>query len=281
VLDYPAQEAHGLFFHVLLLHELGHSANAVHDLYGQVVAGDTQEVADVLKQAAERFDDGNTAMTRMRAGQVQKLRAEWLLELICDAVAFSYGGPAYLLGFAAFLLRYKDDLPTKKHPSTQLRLRVLLEQAEAGGWSDMLNRRMPLIAEWLKNVAERKRTPVDQPFEDVERTLDMSKATIWRVVDSHVGDRRCLPSPHDAEIRRVERLLPLRILPVEHKGRPLDGRAILTGGWLSAADPTGLDPEALVRATADGPHQGFLAKAIEMSAVAAAWKDLHPLPVEA
>jgi hypothetical protein len=279
VLDYPAQEAHGLFFHVLLLHELGHSADAVHDLYGQVVATDTEEVGQILDTAAERWADGNTAMTRVRAEQIQKLRAVWLVEIICDAIAFSYGGPLYLLGFAAFLLRYKDDLPTNSHPSTQLRLGLLLEQAQVGGWDKVMDERMPLILEWLKSVAERKRTRVPHPYEDVEVALEMSKAEVWRIVDTHLGDRRCTPTLHESEIRRVQRLLPFRVLPVEHNGRPLDARAIIAGGWLATASSEDLDAEALIRATADPRRQGFLAKAIEMSVLARVWQDLD-LPAE-
>jgi hypothetical protein len=274
VLDYPAQEAHGLFFHVLLLHELGHSADAVHDLYGQVVAKDPPDVARILDEAAERMADGNTAATRVRAEQIRRLRYFWLLELICDAIAFSYAGPAYLLGFAAFLLRYKDDLPTNRHPSTQLRLAFLLEQARAGGWGDMLTERMPLITEWLQDVSERKRTPVGHPFDDVEQALQVTRAEMWEIVDTHLGDGRCLPSSHESEIRRVQRLLPRRVLPVEHNGTPLDSRAILAGGWLAIAKPDELDPETLVQATANARSQGFLAKAIEMSILARVWASL-------
>jgi hypothetical protein len=250
VLNYPAQEEASVFFHVLLLHELGHSADAVHDLFGKVVAGDTAEMVTSLEQAAARMADSATA-TRVRLVQIQKLRSVWLLEAICDAIAFSYAGPAYLLGFAAFLLRYKDDMPTKRHPSTQLRVRLLLEQAVTCGWADMMTERMPIVQEWLNNVATRDRTPVPHPFDDVETVLEASKETIWSVVDGHLGDRRCVPGAHEAEIKRVQTLLPYRILPVEYDGKYLDLRAIIAGGWLAAEKPDELDPEALVRATED------------------------------
>jgi hypothetical protein len=270
VLDYPAQEVETLFFHVLLLHELGHSADRVHDLYGGVTAADSPDVAAALEDAAQEGYEDNPTQTRIRLGRIRELRAVWLLETICDALAFSYCGPAYLLGFAAFLLRYKDDLPTNRHPSTQLRLRLLLEQAGDAGWTDMMRNTMPLIVEWLENVSSRERSPVPHPFGRVEEVLEMSKAEVWRTVDAHLGERRCDPHHHEAEIRRVQRLLPRRILPVEHNGRPLDLRAILAAGWLET-EPDSFDPAALVHATEDTRKQGFLAKAMEMSALLKGW----------
>jgi hypothetical protein len=147
VLNYPAQEGKSLFFHVLLLHELGHSADRVHDLYANVTAADGEDVADAIHNAAREGYDSNPTQVRIRVTQIQKLRATWLVEVICDAIAFSYCGPAYLLGFASFLLRYKDDLPTPRHPSTQVRLRLLLEQATDAGWEEMMEATMPHIVD--------------------------------------------------------------------------------------------------------------------------------------
>lgn len=272
VLNYPAQEAESLFFHVLLLHELGHSADRVHDLYGRVIAKEDDEVSAALQAAAQEIVPDNPTQARIRLGQIQKLRATWLVEVICDAIAFSYCGPAYLLGFASFLLRYKDDLPTTRHPSTQLRLRLLLEQAAEAGWGEMMRSTMPYVVEWLQDVGTRQRSaPVAHPFDRVEESLKMTKANVWSVVDTHLGAQRCEPPAHQAEIRRVQRLLPLRILPVEHHGQPLDLRAILAAGWLEA-EPTSFDPEALIRATEDTRKQAFLAKAMEMSALLDGWQ---------
>jgi len=137
-----------------------------------------------------------------------------------------------------------------------------------------MNKRMPLVVDWLRDLATRARTPVPHPFDDLEAVLELSKARLWSTVDAHLGKFRCMPAPHEAEIRRVERLLPQRVLPVEHNDRPIDLRAIIAGGWLAVAEPAALDPEALVRATEDAPRQRFLAKAMELSAVKRGWGDL-------
>jgi hypothetical protein len=101
----------------------------------------------------------------------------------------------------------------------------------------------------------------------------MSKTSVWNVADAHLGAHRCQPHPHEAEIRRVQRLLPLRILPAEHNGQPLDLRAILAAGWLETK-PESFDPERLVRATEDTRKQAFLAKAMEMSALLEGWQGM-------
>jgi len=291
LVNVPLQEAPRLLLHVLAVHELAHGAEQDQQLARNVEdrRPETDEEARERKDAIATMANQSDAEAAMWDKALIETRRRWVVEALCDAIALAWAGPAYLLAFATFLLRWEEFIATPKHPATELRVELLLSHAEALGWKPFLENQLAPVHEWLSDVASRKPphpTPGQPVFDAAETYLRNRQPAILEVVRGHLGGDALDPVQHDVQLARIMSLLRLQILPVfSEPDLRFDPRAITTAGWYHRliADEDGGESfplERLVDVVADSELQGFLAKAIELSRIVDAWSSVRASVVD-
>jgi hypothetical protein len=287
LINVPLQEGPRLLLHVLTVHELAHGAEGDRSLRKavEVDAPETSEEAKERGDAVTSLRPANEAERAQLEQRAAAIRECWIMEALCDAIAFAWAGPAYLLAFCAFLLRWEEFAPTRKHPSTALRVKLLLAHARELGWSSFLACELAPLTEWLEDVARREvsdDSPEAPLFVAAARYLQRRQGALVVVVRAHLGDDVLDPTVHAAELKRVMELLQRRILPV-YTEMSFDPRAITTAGWChrldiaSAGDsvaPADFPLERLVDVITDHQLQAFLAKAIELNRLVEGWQEI-------
>jgi hypothetical protein len=272
ILNYPVTESSTLFYHSLALHELGHGLEAHREFFRMVKdEAPVDEHPGFEEAVSEAVKLRGTSPHVMRQ-RIRELANAWLIETSCDAIGLLYGGPTYLLAFAAFLLRWKDDRATEKHPPTRLRLQLLLDASTRDpSWSPLWKRGLPQINEWLDGLSQRRllRTV---PFDFVGDYVVSTAPRARDRLKNHLDTDACSADDHLSQVERAMELLKNRVIPAEDAGGSIDARAIITAGWLNRM-PGDPEPRDLVEPVRDVSYQRFLAKAIELSAVASNWSE--------
>lgn len=146
----PVSAQHCLLYLPLFYHEFGHVLFAVHEPELRDLIGDFQQIVTAhLSPATVRDRPSRTRDEKFRTDVIRKWYP-WLLELFCDAVGLTIGGPAYLRAFSQFF-RLKDNkqyyMPREDltdvrvtHPVTWLRIVLLCDRARRLGLNDVANR---------------------------------------------------------------------------------------------------------------------------------------------
>jgi len=207
--------------------------------------------------------------------------SQWLTELLCDALALEYLGPAYVLAFAATVLSTSAGELPAKHPPGATRIRALLDRLKQTSWQGFIKDRSPVTNEWLEHVSA---TAPSAQF-DYERFLVDSAndfgAGIANIAVQRLGSNVYDRPSYEMVAPQVEEFLRHRILPAQLRdGSPVPRRAILMAGWLhvlsnqTAEASEGDAPTSLATGLANDEFQMFLGKALEMSSVLQTWKSV-------
>jgi hypothetical protein len=281
VLFFPSQEAVGTLLEPLLIHELGHSAVARHGVLDRVLAH------RVGKQAFDRpFSKAATILMKSRATSrvaarliLERQLRTWLTEFLCDAFGVAYAGPAYAYAFAAVVSDSGSTEVIESHPPTSLRMQLILNHLAAAGWDDEMRASTPTTHAWLSHLAGAAPIPSEPQHAFLIDVIKQFVLPIWTEVASTVGAHAFAPVAFALEAAELAELLARRILPAQLlDGRPSDRRAVILAGWhhvLASAGASGMEGDraaSLPKALDNQEFAEFLDKALEMSAVLAAWK---------
>ena len=161
----PVSAQYCLLYLPLFYHEFGHVLFTVHELELRDLIADFQQIVTKhLSPATVRDRPSRSREDKFRADVILKWYP-WLLELFCDAVGLTIGGPAYLRAFSQFF-RLKDNkqyyMPREDlvdvrvtHPVTWLRVLLLCDRARRSGLSDVATR---VQRDWAQIAALREIT---------------------------------------------------------------------------------------------------------------------------
>jgi hypothetical protein len=276
VVLYPAQETESLFLHLILAHELGHSAIQEHRLI-ELAATSHSDQAGLQARIGQAVTEFETIEARTNAESLVAVRGlitNWLAEVLCDALAVGFLGPSFLFTAVAFGTPFGGPIPTGSHPPHSLRTRLLLTYLSSWGWRPLLEAHVPRILQWLDETAA---TPIDASgktyFETLEQAVEELGPTIEQVVENHLGDGLFSIETYEEQAEEIRGFLSEKVLPAQLLDRsPTDRRSTLLAGWLRAFAETGDEPSALPAVVADRDFQSFLSKALEMSAVLQRWE---------
>lgn len=210
---FPSLEQRGLLYQPLQFHEFGHVLYACHEQeMNDLVAELQRRVARVLTPISGRND--RYAEDRLMLRQVIiNTWYRWILEIFCDAVGFTIGGPCFVQAFASYLsnlhrhdfYQCRSMLASGAHPVTWLRVQLLAQRAADAGFGD---------------VAE----AVDREWRGVARVLQVEE-------DYHgFYDPRLL----DGVLSTLEDML------VEAAPRAFEGDEISGSEWPSTGSPVWL-----------------------------------------
>jgi hypothetical protein len=221
----PVSAQFCLLYLSLFYHEFGHVLFTVHEPELRDLIGEFQQVVTAhLAPATVRDRPSRSRDEKFRTDVILKWYP-WLLELFCDAVGLTIGGPAYLRAFSQFF-RLKDnkqyymsreDLVDVRvtHPVTWLRILLLCDRARRSGLSDVANR---VERDWQK-IAELRE--ITQDFGGV--WADEYLVPFQKTVDNMLIEAG---PPRWADLRRT--------------GKPDDLTALLDTAWeVFDSDPSG------------------------------------------
>jgi hypothetical protein len=278
IVAYPSQERDSLFLHLVIAHELGHSAIAEHRLDRQVLLRDPDPTATgaILNQAVQEHAAVEGSAPAAARALVRQMLRNWLDELICDGLALGYLGPSFLFTFAAFMTPFGGPVPSGSHPPHTLRTRFLLERIDSWGWRELFETEVPSTFSWIESSGRGAQEAGHQTYYlRLEEAIAGLSQALEAVVGDHLGGERFELESHREAISDLRGLLQYEILPSQLRdGAAADRRSIVLSGWLREFEKYGDTPVALVEIIADRDHQRFLTKALEMSTVLQRWRAL-------
>lgn len=282
ILNFPALEAKSFPLLPLFGHEIGHTLVSKRGLLKTAISKSRADpkftVALEASKAALRQVPN---ITRYRAELVIEERLEhWTTELLCDQLAMQYLGPSYLLAFGAYVLPLNWNAPGPNHPPTTFRIAHLLKWVSDAPWETLLQKRMPVSFEWLKQVAQS--TEGHEPaLARLFDALNLAQPILAAVVSDSLSENVYPPEAYFDLSPHLEEQLQHEVLPVQHPvtREAFDPRAILISGWLSLYDEAvksseeGETAATLCRALSMTESNAFFTKALELSRVLQVWRE--------
>ena len=268
----PRREARSGLLHPLIVHELGHAIDSEHG-----VGDELWETAQKRKRLAARFakavtqwstDTGADIAASTEA--VSAALRSWTMEAFCDSVAVHHLGPTYLYAFVVEVLAASVDEPAQSHPTARQRIKLLLDQLDRLGWTDVMKEADPALDAWVRDLAATPVAPSGLPG-FLAWAVDDLAAVIRKDVRGRLKHR--VFEPDRVELTEVAHLMRAKIPPAQgHDGSCIARESIMLECWHAALAHAGGGPEALAAAP-DAPElEELLPAALELSAVAAAWR---------
>jgi hypothetical protein len=275
VLNFSEREASSHLLLPLYGHELGHTAVEAQHLAQKVLdahsadgefARKFNECRDVVAAGANQ--------TQREAGVSLAWRLEWwITEMLCDQLAVQVLGPSFLYAFSSFLLGDAWDDPGERHPPTCVRVAHLVDYLTQSKWDTEIRGRAPKSFEWLvSDVGAMHAKASDDATQFLLYAVGRMEDAIRTTTTSYLQSAVYTTDDFGTEIAAITELTDHETLPAQlPDGNPVDRRAIMLAAWFSILEPADYS-QTLASAPADIRTQAFFAKAIEMSALLAAWK---------
>ncbi len=278
IVSYPVHEPESLFLHLIIAHELGHSAIAEHNLDQEVYGRDPDPTAtrDTLNLAVAEYVSHEGGTPAAARGRLRVILRNWLTELICDGLAAGFLGPSYLFTAAAFGAPFHGPEPSETHPPLTLRTHLLIEQLTSWGWSSLIESAVPETHAWILDTSTRPQQAGHRTyFLRLEEAIRRLSTAIEDVVSTHLGAELFRPDAHAPNADELSALLERDILPAQLLDRSAaPRRSIILAGWVHAFAKHGDEPVSLASIVGDRDQQRFLTKALEMSVVLERWTTL-------
>jgi hypothetical protein len=274
VLNYPLSDSDRLLLHPIFAHELGHASVDEHQLVAAVeteLDSDPSFTEALERTVEELAHSWNMVPKTQISGMIRDWLRDWIEELLCDHLAIEAAGPAFIWAFAMFVMPFSYGEPGSEHPPNTVRIRLELDYLTRRGWRPYMERIAPGVTTWLDEIAGDAGRPLPLQFSFLRDQLLAHASVFQDAAIARSGGNRLDPAALEVAADEAAELLSRMILPVGLDG-PLDGRAILMGGWHHALQQHGDSPSGMVLALGDRRLQDLIGKAIEMSTVAAAWE---------
>ena len=273
VLNYPLSDADRVLLHPIFAHELGHASVDEYQLVDAVATELENDAAftTALQNTVNQMVAGTGLTQTQVSGMLRGSLRDWIEELLCDHLAIETAGPAFMWPFALFVLPHGYGEVGRERPPNTVRMRLALEHLARRGWRPYMDRVAPGVMGWLDGIAADAAGTLERPFAFLRDQLLGHASVLQDAAMTRVGGEALDPGESERAADEAAGLLERLILPVG-LDNPLDGRAILLGGWQWALAEHGDHPAGLVKALTDQRIQELVGKAIEMSTVASAWE---------
>jgi hypothetical protein len=276
-LYFPAKESSTVLLNTLLVHELAHSAVASHGL--KELVRDTNpnpnELDDFLAAATAEYAQLHGLSAIDAQIDVDDFADRWLEELLCDALSVAYLGPTYVFAFVVMAFAATSNEPDADHPSTALRVRLMIQELERMDWMSLLEAELPEVSGWLRELGQAPSDPDAGYPAKLDDAMQLLSSTVEAVALRHLGPATFSRSGYDHEARLLTDLFENWILPAQlPSDLAPDRRALVQSALFSLVLQHGDRPDSLPLACGDGQRQNFISKALEMSIVLDKWKQL-------
>jgi hypothetical protein len=149
------------------------------------------------------------------------------------------------------------------------------ETLDEAGWLPLLSEQMPNTFEWIRALAESPPETGSPRVAFLRGAMQMLWPSVVAQAKEQLGETVFNPQHFEDVAADLEELLRLGILPAQLRGGTIvDKRSLFLAGWFYLFSETGDEPANFASILANDSVQEFLAKAFEMSTIAARWGEL-------
>ncbi len=261
----------------LLVHEVGHTAVAANRLLTKVRDASGEEWSSAVEEAATATEAQTGTARAAALVQCDDTLQRWVVELLCDALATAYCGPAYLFAFAGAVLPHSIDAPSWTHPPPSERLGAMLGLLRGIGCDPRHTYSSSPLAGWLTYV-ENASLKLNESTERLLRHCTQIRPRIHATALDHLAHENFTPptpAPHVTEL--LERRI---VVAADPDGkRPIERRLIIDAAWRLIFTSTtwgGASPEAILRSSDDIEYQEILDRSIDLSYLVERWNEVTP-----
>lgn len=258
----PGLDPANALFAPILAHEVGHTC------WQRGMGRDLQTMLDVAAIEAE-------LQAAVRPGQdpaeLRKAFEGWMQELMCDALAATLTGPAFLFASAVFLPVVAQP-KVGTHPYPRDRIAFTLRILDRFGWTPVLRGQVPAVLDWCQELAN---TPTlsGSPIETALRKATLIAEPAMMNLAERAAANRVTSEEFVAICDDVFAHLNLEIPPVSIDGRHLHAWLLITAAWIREIRERGDRPTELPAIATDRRLNRFVLKAVELAGIARLWSN--------
>jgi len=246
----------------ILAHEVGHPAVEASNLGSETL----KRIPDVAK-LNQLLDECLKAASTPSTGQWQLQLAQWMDELLCDALATVLTGPSMLFAAATFLPA--PELGSlRTHPFPADRIGFIVELLDLLGWTPTLQSRLPLTLNWCRSLHQPEGPDPRERF--LRGAVQLIKPAIFEVARAHTT-YVFKPEDFTTLVDPITELIESGIPSAQVPGYELTPWAITLAAWLLQFQLRGDAPKTMAAAVADSEFNLLVHKSIEMAGIAKLW----------
>lgn len=266
----PKREERSGLLHPLIVHELGHAADAERKVVERLMttARSDQPFEDGFQRAAGDLAAASDTTPRQAGDTLAGRLESWCAEAFCDALATLILGPTYLYAFASEVSAGDLDTAAPRHPPPNARVGAMLDLLDTNGWAARMQAADPALDAWLRAHASAGGTygPADRYLLEALTSL---QPAVNSAAASELGSAPFMPTP---DLDEVQELLDAGIPPAQLGDRRAAPReAIILADWWAAIAQGGGGTRGLALAPETPELADLLPAALELAAVTAAW----------
>lgn len=256
----PGLDPANALFAPILTHEVGHTC------WQRGMGRDLQTMLDITAIEAE-------LQAAVTAGQdpadLRKAFEGWMQELMCDALAATLTGPAFLFASVVFLPVIAQPR-VGSHPYPRDRIAFTLRILDRYGWTTVLRDQVPVVLDWCQGLAN---TPTlsGSPVETALRAATRIAEPAMMQLAERAAANRVTSEEFVAICDDVFARLDLEIPPVSSGSRHLHAWLLITAAWIHEIRGRGDRPSELPAIASDTKLNRFVLKAVELAGIARLW----------
>lgn len=265
VFNLPGLDPTNMLLSPILAHEVGHTVLSKFPLITDALA------ASDVRSIEQHRDSAIAILPSVTQHDWQLQFRGWCEELICDALATALTGPSMLFASAAFLPA-PDLGQLGTHPYPADRLRITLDQLEAGAWKPLIGEECAAIVDWLDGLAAAP-AAYGNPLEaSLRESTKLIAPAIVAVAEAHI-DARLQADDFAVVWPSLRDYLDAGIPPAQVSTHLPSPWQIVLGAWLFQLRRHGSDATGIARAVADSEFNRLILKSVEMARVLQLWEE--------
>ena len=270
IVSIPQREERSGLLHPLIIHELGHTVDDVHDtIDGVVVRARGEAVFEATFQSTANAVAASLQVSPQEAADWldERLRG-WCTEVFCDLLATLILGPTYLYAFAGEVVSENIEVPAEDHPPPRARVTFMLDALDRLGWQQTMADADSAVDAWLRRFAG-VACRCAGPYDYLMTAVTSRNGAIYDAATNALQGSPFVPGE---QLEKVSELLENGIPPAQLPGGEAAPReAIIFAGWKVAIREAGGGPGGLALAPARAELAELLPAALELAALTEAW----------
>jgi len=262
VFNVPGLEPANALLSPILAHEVGHTC------WRRTVGRDLRARLDLVAiQAALQIGVSAGANPK----ELGTLFDSWLVELMCDGLAATLTGPAFLFASTVFLPA-AGEAGIGSHPYPLDRLAFTLQILDRYGWTSVLGGLVPTTFDWCVQSAANPHLAGDPRETALRAAMAIAQPAMIELAEE-IAVNRLRAEDFERHKNDLFSYLDLGIPPSAPSGDDFTAWLLVASSWLHEIRIRGDGGPANLPAIASDPTLNrFLLKSVELSGIARLWR---------